>query len=292
MLHPATTLNVRGRLLDLSSPVVMGILNTTPDSFYDGGRYAGVEDALRQAERMLAAGAAILDIGGMSSRPGADIIGVEEELRRVLPVIAAIHARFPEAPISIDTVRARVARAAVAAGAGLVNDISAGRIDAPGAMYAAVAELGVPYVLMHMKGLPGTMQLDPHYEGDVVLDVLDFLVAELGKLRALHVHDVILDPGFGFGKTVAHNYALLDRLHVFGLTDCPILAGVSRKSMICKVLKVHPDRALNGTTALHLVALQQGARILRAHDVREAWEVIALWQQLAAARRTYAADKV
>ena len=289
MLHPATTLTVRHRLLDLTTPVVMGILNTTPDSFYDGGQHNGVDDALRQAERMLEEGAAILDIGGMSSRPGAEIIEVDEELRRVLPVIEAICRRFPDAPISIDTVRARVAREAVAAGAGLVNDISAGRIDAPGAMYAAVAELRVPYVLMHMQGLPGTMQRDPHYEGDVVLDVLDFLIAELGKLRALHVHDVILDPGFGFGKTVAHNYALLDRLEVFGITDCPILAGVSRKSMICKVLGVNPKDALNGTTALHIVALQRGARMLRAHDVREARQVIALWQQLEAARRTYEA---
>ena len=287
MLHPATTLNVNGRLLDLAEPVVMGILNVTPDSFYDGGRHTGVDEALHQAEKMVAEGAAILDIGGMSSRPGAEIIDVETELQRVLPVVEALHQRFPEVPISIDTVRARVAREAVGAGAAIVNDISAGRIDEPGAMYAAVAELRVPFVLMHMQGLPGTMQLDPHYEGDVVLDVLDFLIAELGKLRALHVHDVIIDPGFGFGKTVAHNYALLDRMHVFGITDCPILAGVSRKSMICKVLGVSPENALNGTTALHMVALEQGARILRAHDVREARQTIQLWQQLQAVRRTY-----
>ena len=281
------TLTVRGRLIDLATPVVMGILNATPDSFYDGGRYDGVAAALRQAERMIEDGAAMLDIGGMSSRPGADVIDPDTELHRVLPVIEAIHRRFPETPISIDTVRARVAREAVAAGAGIVNDISAGRIDEPGAMYAAVAELRVPYVLMHMQGLPGTMQLDPHYDGDVVLDVLDFIIAELGKLRALHVHDVLVDPGFGFGKTVTHNYALLDRMHVFGITDCPILAGVSRKSMICKVLGVNPVDALNGTTALHMIALEQGARVLRAHDVREAVETIRLYEQLQAVRRTY-----
>ena len=292
MLHPATTLNVRGRLLDLNEPVVMGILNVTPDSFFDGGRYRGADDALRQAERMIREGATMLDVGGMSSRPGADIIDEAEELRRVLPVIELLSQNFPDSIISIDTVRSKIARQAVAAGAGIINDISAGRIDEPGAMYDVVASLQVPYVLMHMQGLPGTMQDDPQYAGDVVLDVLDFLIAELGKLRDRHVHDVLIDPGFGFGKTVAHNYALLQRMHVFGITDCPLLAGVSRKSMICKVLGVDPPAALNGTTALHMVALQQGARILRAHDVREARQTILLWQQLEAARRTYAADNV
>ena len=282
MLQPADTINVRGRLVDLRRPVVMGILNVTPDSFFDGGRYDGVEAALQQADRMLREGATLLDVGGMSSRPGAEIIDEETELSRVLPLVESLHRRFPEVPISIDTVRARVAREAVAAGAGIINDISAGRIDEPGAMYQAVAELGVPYILMHMQGLPGTMQLDPHYEGDVVLDVLDFLIAEVGKLRELFVKDIIIDPGFGFGKTVAHNYSLLGRMHAFGIMDLPILAGISRKSMICKVLKVNPDAALNGTTALHMIALQQGARLLRAHDVREAVEVIRLWEQLEA----------
>lgn len=277
MLYPHLTLNCRGRLLPLHEPVVMGILNVTPDSFFDGGRYSSEQDALRQAERMLEEGAAIIDIGGMSSRPGAALIPVEEELSRVLPPIEAVAKAFPEAIISIDTIRAKVAREAVGAGASIVNDISAAAFDE--ALYETVAELKVPYILMHMQGSPKTMQQNPEYE-DVVREVLDFFIAEIGKLRALGVKDIIVDPGFGFGKTVAHNYQLLKRMHVFGITELPILAGLSRKSMINKVLKTKPAHALNGTTALNMVALQQGAKILRVHDVRPAVETIKLWQQL------------
>jgi dihydropteroate synthase len=267
-----------GRLLDLSHPVVMGIVNVTPDSFYDGGRLDGPDQVVRQAERMLREGAAILDVGGASTRPGAEEVPEDEEKRRVLPAIEAIVRDFPEAIISIDTYRAGVAAEAVARGAAIVNDVSAGRIDP--AMYQCVAALGVPYILMHMQGLPRTMQQQPVYD-DVVREVLDFCIAELGKLRALGVRDVVLDPGFGFGKTVEHNFELLKNLHVFPrVTGAPVLAGISRKSMICKVLRVNPDRALNGTTALHMVALQQGARLLRVHDVREAVEVIRLWEEL------------
>lgn len=274
------SLNCKGRLLDISRPVVMGILNTTPDSFFDGGRYTGVDTALAQAESMLSEGAAILDVGGASSRPGAAEVSEKQELERVVPVIGAIMRRFPDAVISVDTWRAAVAAAAVAAGAAIVNDISAGRLDAR--LYATTAGLRVPYILMHMQGAPGTMQQNPQYD-DVVTEVLDFFIRELEKLRALGVTDIVLDPGFGFGKTVEHNFRLLKNLHVFGhVTGLPVLAGISRKSMICKVLKVNPDKALNGTTALHMVALQQGARILRAHDVREAVEVIRLWEQLEA----------
>jgi len=255
----------------------MGILNVTPDSFFDGGRYNSASDALRQAERMLEEGAAIIDIGGMSSRPGAELIDVEEELARVLPPIQAIAKAFPETVISIDTVRSQVAQEAVEAGASIVNDISAAAFDE--ALYETVADLQVPYILMHMQGSPKTMQQNPDYE-DVVREVLDFLIAEVGKLRALDVNDIIIDPGFGFGKTVAHNYQLLKQMHVFGITELPILAGLSRKSMINKVLKVKPDHALNGTTALNMIALQQGAKILRVHDVRPAVETIKLWQQL------------
>ncbi len=277
MLNPRLTLNCRGTLLSLHSPQVMGILNVTPDSFFDGGRYTRQDALLRQAEQMLKEGAAILDIGGMSSRPGAEIISVEEELQRVLPAIEALHQAFPQAILSIDTIRGRVAEEAVGAGAAIVNDISAGAFDE--SMYPTVARLQVPYILMHMKGSPKTMQDNPDYE-DVVQTVLDFFIAEVGKLRALDVHDIVLDPGFGFGKTVEHNYQLLKQMHLFKILDLPLLAGLSRKSMINKVLKTKPEQALNGTTALNMVALQQGAKILRVHDVRPAMEAVKLWQQL------------
>lgn len=277
MLHPHLTLNCRGRLVDLSSPVVMGVLNINQDSFYPGSRLSKPAEVLVRAEQMLHSGAVFLDVGGMSSRPGAQVIDEEEELRRVIPTIEAIHRSFPEALISVDTIRGRVAREAVAAGASLINDISAGRLDET--LYPTLAELQVPYVLMHMLRRPETMQQDPAYE-DVVLEVLDFLATELGRLRELGLKDIIIDPGFGFGKTVEHNYQLLRSLHAFKILGVPILAGISRKSMICKVLKVNPADALNGTSVLHLAALQQGAHILRAHDVGPAMEVIRLWQQL------------
>jgi len=271
------SLNCRGRLLDLSAPVVMGILNVTPDSFYDGGRWNSLDGLLQQAEQMLSDGAALLDIGGASSRPGAAQVSEGEEFKRVLPVVEAIHRRFPDAILSIDSWRAGVASAALEAGASLVNDISAGRLDP--ALYPAVAKAGCPYVLMHMQGSPETMQTEPAYT-DVVQEVLDFFITEVGKLRALGVKDIVLDPGFGFGKSVSHNYQLLQNLELFStVLGLPVLVGISRKSMICKVLKVNPDKALNGTTALHMVALQRGANILRAHDVREAVEVIRLWEQ-------------
>lgn len=270
------TFNCRGQLLDLSRPVVMGILNVTPDSFFDGARYSGKGAALKQVEKMLSEGAAILDVGGASSRPGAAEVSEKEELGRVVPAIEDIKSHFPEVVISIDTWRAKVARAAIEAGASIVNDISGGQFDEK--IFEEVAALGTPYILMHMQGTPAAMQQNPHYD-DVVTEVLDFFIQKIEKLRALGVKDIVLDPGFGFGKTVEHNYQLLKNLHVFrNVTGLPVLAGISRKSMICKVLKVNPEHALNGTTALHMVALQQGAKILRAHDVREAMEVIKLWE--------------
>lgn len=275
------TLNCKGRLLSLERPVVMGILNTSPDSFYDGGRYQSLDAALHQTEQMLSEGAAIIDVGGMSSRPGAAQISIQEELRRVLPVIEAIAGRFPEAFISIDTVHAQTAREAVAAGACIVNDISAGRLTE--GMYETVAELGVPYVLMHMQGRPETMQQQAQYD-DVVQEVLDFLIAEVGRLQAAGVKDILLDPGFGFGKTIEHNFQLLQNLHVLGILPYPVLAGVSRKSMIYRSLGIPPEEALNGTTALHIVALQQGALLLRVHDVAEAVQVVRLWEQLQSAQ--------
>lgn len=277
MLHPNRTLNCKGKLLTLNSPLVMGILNVTPDSFYDGGKYEQKDALLKQAERMLEEGASILDIGGMSSRPGAEVISVDTELQRVLPAIKNLHQAFPEAVLSIDTVHSEVAKQAVEAGASMVNDISAGSMDH--ALYKMVADLKVPYILMHMQHTPKTMQQQPTYE-NVVQEVLDFFIVEVGKLKALGIVDIILDPGFGFGKRVEDNYALLKKMSVFQILGLPILAGISRKSMICKVLKINPKDALNGTTALHIVALQQGARLLRAHDVKEAMQCIRLWEEL------------
>ncbi|MBK8196411.1 MAG: dihydropteroate synthase [Lewinellaceae bacterium] len=270
------TLRCRDRILELDAPVVMGILNTTPDSFYDGGLYQREEAVVQRAGEMLQQGAMMLDIGGASTRPGAKEVPEQEEMKRVVPLITAILKRYPQALLSVDTWRASVAKAAIDAGAALVNDISAGRLDPD--MYKTVAGLDVPYVLMHMQGTPGTMQQHPNYK-DVVTEVLDFFIQETGKLHALGIKDIILDPGFGFGKTVEHNYLLLNNMHVFSqVLGMPVLAGISRKSMICRVLNVSPADALNGTTALHMPALQQGVKILRVHDVREAMETIRLWQ--------------
>lgn len=255
----------------------MGILNVTPDSFFSGSRVVSVAEWIDKAGQMLAEGAAILDVGGMSSRPGAALIGIQEEIDRVLPAVASLAQAFPEAILSIDTVRAAVARAAVEAGASMVNDISAGALDPE--LYATVASLGVPYILMHMKGRPDNMSQQAQYE-EVVTDVFDFLARELAALRALGVKDVVVDPGFGFGKTIDHNYSLLHKLHVFQALDVPVLAGLSRKSMIYKVLDTSPEQALNGTSVLHLVALQQGAQLLRVHDVAAAQEVITLWKRM------------
>ena len=263
---------VKDRLVPIRFPLVMGILNATPDSFHADSR-VDVDGALRQAESMLEAGAGLLDIGGASSRPGADEVPADEERRRVLPVVEAVHVRFPEAWLSVDTWRAPVAKAAVEAGAGLVNDIGAGLLDP--AMLPMVARLGVPYVAMHMQGTPATMQQDPRYD-DVVTEVVHFLS---GRLRAAHdagIADVLLDPGFGFGKTTAHNYALLRALPRLKLLGAPLLVGLSRKRMINQVLGTDPSEALNGTTALNTLALEHGADVLRLHDVREAVEAVKL----------------
>lgn len=277
MINKHITLNCNGRLLSLHQPIVMGIINATPDSFYGGSRISGVDEALQMAEQQLEEGAAILDIGGMSSRPGAQVITVEEELSRIIPIISSIKKEFPETIISVDTVHAEVARVTVMEGAGLINDISAGRIDAD--LYAMVAKLGVPYVLMHMQGRPENMQVAPTYD-NILEEVVNFLSVEVGKLRQLRVKDIIIDPGFGFGKTIEDNYRLLKSLHVFQILGLPILSGLSRKSMIYKLLDIEATQALNGTSALHMVALQQGSKILRTHDVKAANEVIKLWSQL------------
>ncbi|NRB50399.1 MAG: dihydropteroate synthase [Saprospiraceae bacterium] len=277
MIDQHTTLNCNGILLDLSSPIVMGIINVTPDSFYADSRAGSVEQALQLAEKHVEAGATILDVGGMSSRPGAEIINVQEELDRVVPIIKAIKAHFPQSIISLDTVRSEVAMAGVAEGVGLINDISAGSLDEH--LFSTVSNLNVPYVLMHMQGKPSNMQAQPTYD-NVIEEVFDFFVEKVGELRTLGVKDIVIDPGFGFGKSIEHNYTLLRSLHVFKVLGLPILAGLSRKSMIYKLLEVEATEALIGTAALHMVALQQGSKILRVHDVREANEVIKLWSQL------------
>ncbi len=257
--------------------MVMGILNATPDSFYNKGRDSGTEELLRHAEKMLKDGAAILDIGGVSTKPGSPIIEVQQELDRILPAIEAIHKQFPDAWLSCDTYSAQVAKQAVQAGVDIINDVSSGSIDK--LMLQTVAALKVPYIAMHMQGIPETMQVNPQYD-DALKEVRDYLKDICDQCNEAGVVDVIIDPGFGFGKTVAHNFELLKGLHTFRLLGRPVLAGISRKSMVCKPIKVSPEHALNGTTALHIVALQQGANILRVHDVKEAVEVITLFEQL------------
>lgn len=271
---PAIPLRIKDRLITLPAPAVMGILNATPDSFHGASR-VDVDGALRLAERMLTEGAALLDIGGASSRPGSAEVDAAEELRRVVPVITAVHARFPEALISVDTWRAAVAREAVAAGAGMVNDIGAGMLDPE--MLPTVAALHVPYIAMHMQGTPATMQQAPRY-GDVAAEVTHFLSERLHACHAAGIADVLVDPGFGFGKTTDHNYTLLRELPRIVALGAPVLVGVSRKRMINEVLGTTPAEALNGTTVLNTIALLNGAAVLRVHDVLEAVQCLRLVQ--------------
>jgi len=268
------TLNCKGRLLVVDKPLVMGIINTTPDSFYSGSRQQAVDAVLSKAEQMLNDGATILDIGGQSTRPGSEKLSADEELHRVIAPIEIINKNFPEAFISIDTYYSKVATNAVATGASIINDISAGSIDA--AMIETVAALKVPYVLMHMQGTPQTMQQQPSYE-NVTKEVLDFLIKKVNELRKAGITDVIVDPGFGFGKTIDHNFELLRNLSVFNMLNCPVLVGISRKSTIYKTLGTTTDESLNGTTALNTIGLMNGASILRVHDVKEAVEIIKLF---------------
>ncbi|MGK0387773.1 MAG: dihydropteroate synthase [Maribacter sp.] len=276
-MKTTSLIHCKGKFLDLSQAIVMGILNVTPDSFYDGGKYDIRDASLKQALKMLEEGAGIIDIGGMSSRPGAEIVEVAEEKRRVLPVIQQILEERPEAIISIDTIHGEVAKAAIGEGAAIINDISAGKMDET--MYPIVAELNVPYILMHMKGTPKTMQQQADYT-DPILEIMDFFIKEVHDLRNLGVKDLMIDPGFGFGKTVEQNYEILKRMDELSILDVPILAGISRKSMIYKLLGISADEALNGTTALHMVALQNDAKILRVHDVKEAVECVRLFEIL------------
>ncbi len=271
------TLNCRGNLIDLSVPKVMGIINITPDSFYDGGKTFSEKEILKQAEKMLSECATFLDVGGYSTRPGAEDISDTEEIRRVLEAIESILKRFPEALISIDTFRSEVAKKAVEAGSAIVNDVSGGILDAE--MYKTVAKLKVPYILMHMRGTPKTMVKLTDYK-NVTIDVLKDLAEKIVLARAEGINDIIADPGFGFAKTREQSFELLNNLQLFQNLKVPILAGVSRKSMIYKTLETSAENALNGTTSLNTIALLKGASILRVHDVKEAVECVKLFENL------------
>lgn len=273
IIYSQRTINCGGKLISLEKPLVMGILNLTPDSFFDGGKNRDIVAAMKHTEKMLAEGAAFIDIGAVSTRPGAAGVTAEEEEYRLIPVLNQIAKEFPDAIISVDTFRSQTAIKAVDCGAQMINDISAGGFDKE--MFATIARLRVPYIIMHIQGTPADMQQNPVYN-DVVKEIIFYMSDKVGQLRQLGVNDVIIDPGFGFGKTVEHNYELLNNLHCFSFFELPLLAGLSRKSMINKVLGCNPENALNGTTVLNTIALLKGANILRVHDVKEAVEAVRL----------------
>ncbi|KLT65221.1 dihydropteroate synthase [Pedobacter sp. BMA] len=275
--EPRQTLNIKGKLIDLSTAKVMGIVNITPDSFYSSSRSKSVDGALRKSEQLLNEGATFIDIGGYSSRPGAKDISTEEELARLIPVVENISKELPEAIISIDTFRAKVAEETILAGAHIINDIASGDMDS--GMFEVVARHQVPYMIMHMQGTPQNMQQNPVYK-HVTLDVIDYLAKKVAALKAIHIHDIIIDPGFGFGKSIAHNYQLLNEMEDFKIFNLPVLVGFSRKGMIHKVLGNTAAEALNGTSVLNTIALQKGAGILRVHDVKEAVECVKLVEML------------
>lgn len=271
------TLNCNGTLVDLSKPKVLGVLNLTPDSFFDGGHYNQLDAAVTQCEKMLNNGADFIDLGAYSSRPGADDVNEQEELSRLIPVLEVLLKKFPEALFSIDTFRAKVAQEALDRGAHMINDISAGNLDDQ--MLMTVGKYAVPYIAMHMQGTPQNMQDQPQYQ-DPFAEISLFFSEKIQACYTVGINDVVLDPGFGFGKKVEHNYHILQRLEHLQQFNVPVLAGVSRKSMIYKVLETTPEEALNGTTVLHTVALMKKAQLLRVHDVKEAKECIRLLAQL------------
>lgn len=271
------TINCFGKRIDLSSPKVMGILNGTPNSFYDGGKYSNEISILNQVEKMLTEGATFIDIGAYSSKPSAEFVSEEEEISRLIPMIQLVLNDFPDALISVDTFRANVAKAGIQSGACIINDISAGSLDDK--MMQTVAQLQVPYVMMHMKGNPQTMQSLAHYE-NVTKEMLFYFSEKVSEARSFGINDLIIDPGFGFAKTLEQNFEVMNNLELFQMLELPMLVGVSRKSMIYKTLETEPDFALNGTTVLNTIALQKGANILRVHDVKEAMEAIKLVSKL------------
>ena len=271
------TLNCKGQLIDLKIPKVMGILNVTPDSFYDGGRFKNEKSVLTQVEKLLDEGATFIDIGAYSSRPGADFVSKEEELKRLIPIITSVVNNFPKSLISVDSFRSDVIKTAVEAGAAMANDISGGQQDP--LMFETVGALGVPYIMMHMRGTPKTMQQMTEYS-DVIKEVYTYFLERIQLARTHRIKDIILDLGFGFSKTLEQNFELLGMLDYYKNLNLPILAGISRKSMVYKTLNTNANQALNGSTALHMVALQKGAKLLRVHDVKEAMECIHLHEAL------------
>ncbi|WP_291961213.1 dihydropteroate synthase [Maribacter sp.] len=271
------TINCNGKLISLDQPKVMGILNVTPDSFFDGGKYKDESSILQQVEKMLFQGATFIDIGAYSSRPGALEVDEATELQRITPIVTLILQHFPDTILSIDTFRSNVAKACIERGAAIINDISAGVQDKN--MLSTIAELKVPYIMMHMRGTPQNMQQKTGYE-DILKEILFFFSERLAAAKALGITDMIIDPGFGFAKNLKQNYELLNHMEVLNMIEHPLLAGISRKSMIYKTLNTTAEHALNGTTALHMVCLQKGAKILRVHDVKEAMECIKLFEQL------------
>jgi len=273
-LKRKSTINLNGHLIDLAKPVVMGIMNVTPDSFFDGGKYKTEKKVIKRAEDILEQGGTIIDIGAISTQPGAEAISTKDEIDRLLPAVKAVKKAFPQAYISIDTYRSWVALKVIEeCGPCIVNDVSGGNFDVH--MFDTIGKLGVPYILMHMQGTPLKMQQNPVYE-DIIRDISLFFTDRVKKLAKAGVKDVIIDPGFGFGKTLAHNYELLNRLDSFKVFQLPVLVGVSRKSMIFKLLGAKPEDALNGTSVVNSLALMGGADILRVHDVREAVETVRL----------------
>lgn len=271
------TINCKGQLIDLSSPKVMGILNITPDSFYDGGQYKDEKTIINQVEIMLIEGTTFIDVGAYSSRPKAKHIGEDEELKRIIPIVELVLKQFPESLLSIDTFRSNIAKKCIEVGACMINDISAGKLDTN--MMTTIANLNVPYIMMHLKGTPQTMQQHTNYD-DLLKDMLFYFSERITEARNLGILDLIIDPGFGFAKTLEQNYELLNKLELLKIVELPMLVGLSRKSMIYKTLDSSAKDALNGTTALNTIALQKGANILRVHDVKEAVECIKLTNQL------------
>ncbi|MFW2377124.1 MAG: dihydropteroate synthase [Cellulophaga baltica] len=271
------TINCKGDLIDITDPKIMGVLNCTPDSFYDGGKYKNETEIINQVQKMLVDGATFIDIGAYSSRPGALQVNEEEELKRIIPIVTLVLKEFPECKISIDTFRSKVAEACIQGGAALINDISAGNLDLN--MMSVVAKHQVPYIMMHMKGTPQDMQQNTNYT-NLLTDILSYFSEKIATAHDKKINDLIIDPGFGFSKTIAQNYELMQKLELLKNTKKPLLVGISRKSMIYKILKTDAKNALNGTTSLNTIALLKGANILRVHDVKEASECIAIVQQL------------
>lgn len=271
-------INCKGQLIDLSVPKVMGILNVTPNSFFDGGKYNSDEAILTQVEKMLSDGATFIDLGAYSSKPSAEFVSEEEELDRIVPVVQLILNHFPDALLSIDTFRAEVAKACIENGAAIINDISGGNLDDK--MFEVIAKYNVPYILMHMRGTPQTMQSLTEYD-DIVKEMLLYFSEKVAQARNLGINDIILDPGFGFSKTLDQNYEVLQKMELFNILELPVLAGFSRKSMIYKELNISQQEALNGTTVLNTISLTKGAKILRVHDVKEAMECVTLYNKIA-----------